>query len=101
MPAASSSSPTTPPLELRPENFASQRARFVSRTSPSVPCPQSCARTGIPSSVANKRFQAPCPAHLFLEHPVSRRSPHAMASRKRSEEHTSELQSRPHIVCRL
>src|SRR3989442_9045018 len=29
------------------------------------------------------------------------RAPTAVAIRRRSEEHTSELQSRPHLVCRL
>src|SRR3989442_9069972 len=29
------------------------------------------------------------------------RSPRSVSTRHRSEEHTSELQSRPHLVCRL
>src|SRR5215813_4363495 len=32
---------------------------------------------------------------------TTRRFPNADAARRRSEEHTSELQSRPHLVCRL
>src|SRR3989442_6057353 len=33
--------------------------------------------------------------------PISSESTHRAATWKRSEEHTSELQSRPHLVCRL
>src|SRR5436305_4529255 len=32
---------------------------------------------------------------------VGRGHPENLAGRRRSEEHTSELQSRPHLVCRL
>src|SRR3989442_9825903 len=36
-----------------------------------------------------------------LEHPLLRRQRAVEALDMRSEEHTSELQSRPHLVCRL
>src|SRR5438105_6784512 len=39
--------------------------------------------------------------HLDLTHPLRARVPGARDARDRSEEHTSELQSRVEIVCRL
>src|SRR3989442_2823681 len=36
-----------------------------------------------------------------LASPTSRRTAVSVRKRTRSEEHTSELQSRPHLVCRL
>src|SRR5215813_14694241 len=41
----------------------------------------------------------PAAAQARQRHP--RRARHREALRSRSEEHTSELQSRPHLVCRL
>src|SRR3989442_4283246 len=54
-------------------------------------------------------FGPPGPGLHPAEHPVRRRCAPAPARRppdpqdppQRSEEHTSELQSRPHLVCRL
>src|SRR2546429_2465258 len=40
------------------------------------------------------------PDHLRRENPLCALD-HARAGRRRSEEHTSELQSRLHLVCRL
>src|SRR5436305_9582353 len=48
------------------------------------------ARAGVhPSSFASSKVQR------------SNRVPSGLIWRRRSEEHTSELQSRPHLVCRL
>src|SRR2546422_2690911 len=44
--------------------------------------------------VVNKRFSSPCPTCLCGAFDISCEFP-------RSEEHTSELQSRLHLVCRL
>src|SRR5690554_5299571 len=40
-------------------------------------------------------------AHVAVEGIVARERDDAVAPKYRSEEHTSELQSRPHLVCRL
>src|SRR6266550_6167077 len=49
-------------------------------------------------------FRSPAPSRRTVRLPGSRwprRSPPSCARRRRSEEHTSELQSRLHLVCRL
>src|SRR5690554_7792775 len=48
-----------------------------------------------------RRIAAPYPAHRRPDALRGLRRPGAGAAADRSEEHTSELQSRPHLVCRL
>src|SRR5690554_7628331 len=64
----------------------------------------------VPSSILCCRWACPAPIHrhtrrLRAKNPMekNRRSipPPATNKYSRSEEHTSELQSRPHLVCRL
>src|SRR5690625_6670486 len=46
----------------------------------------------------------PAGTHMFLDHPTATQKydhPERSAKDLRSEEHTSELQSRGHLVCRL
>src|SRR5687768_18512267 len=50
---------------------------------------------------ANDRGQATFDRHVRPQHGRGRLSRRAAARRRRSEEHTSELQSRLHLVCRL
>src|SRR5690625_3575285 len=45
--------------------------------------------------------KAPASENEYAQHPQSFERQSAKASRLRSEEHTSELQSRGHLVCRL
>src|SRR3989442_5991614 len=45
-------------------------------------------------------FRSPTRGHRS-DRPVAGRPGHRAAATGRSEEHTSELQSRPHLVCRL
>src|SRR3989442_10841882 len=42
-----------------------------------------------------------CPSRGTAEDEARGRGPARVELRRRSEEHTSELQSRPHLVCRL
>src|SRR3989442_10808487 len=42
-----------------------------------------------------------CPGATARTPPTARRTRRAVRAVARSEEHTSELQSRPHLVCRL
>src|SRR3989442_11229726 len=61
------------------------------------------------SSTQGKRDRSLAPARLRsfrhcllgLRYLEPRTSNRRLQSRRRSEEHTSELQSRPHLVCRL
>src|SRR2546422_6308169 len=61
----------------------------------------------LPIWAAPESRSAPGGADERLEHPVGadppgrERAPHREAAARRSEEHTSELQSRLHLVCRL
>src|SRR5436309_4362181 len=55
---------------------------------------------GDPSGMAPARTGAGC-ALQVLQSECARRRTHAGALRLRSEEHTSELQSRENLVCRL
>src|SRR5438874_9412576 len=66
---------------------ARSAGRAASRPSPGLPCTGECP--GVPGLPARARALAP-PERS----PVSRQA-------KRSEEHTSELQSRRDLVCRL
>src|SRR3989442_7444842 len=55
---------------------------------------------------AARRVPGGGPAHRLCRRdpralPVRRDAPERQRGRLRSEEHTSELQSRPHLVCRL
>src|SRR3989442_2694490 len=53
-------------------------------------------RSRVANAIAITRFfTVRMRSRIFL------RSPHAHSEEARSEEHTSELQSRPHLVCRL
>src|SRR3989442_2329941 len=54
-----------------------------------VSCHQSCSRTSRAPRARTKRAKPSGTSHV------------ARFVRARSEEHTSELQSRPHLVCRL
>src|SRR5690554_7637537 len=69
--------------------------------------------TGSTRSVCQLRFTAPgiCPRSYTPGFTLTSRirmslffrffANHSVDTKKRSEEHTSELQSRPHLVCRL
>src|SRR5690625_6956150 len=59
---------------------------------------------GTPAGIAERehRLSTPRPvATSALAHPVRRKTPQSGLLEERSEEYTSELQSRGHIVCRL
>src|SRR5690554_7670050 len=55
-----------------------------------------------PASVLERDGATAFPAgtHIYLDHPTWEED-WQRPERSRSEEHTSELQSRPHLVCRL
>src|SRR3989442_11777224 len=69
------------------------------RPSPAPASVRSC--TSMPPS--NRRRTSPQRSTLARESPPHDRLdvPRALGCYARSEEHTSELQSRPHLVCRL
>src|SRR5690625_6466626 len=56
-------------------------------------------KTGVFSTVSNIIHQTVLPSKLTTPDPISLYKD--MAAMTRSEEHTSELQSRGHLVCRL
>src|SRR5690554_7286226 len=70
----------------------SQMMPMVSRAPAATP-------TATPAAVAKNCMSRLPPALLRLTTPAVRWCPRGSA--RRSEEHTSELQSRPHLVCRL
>src|SRR2546422_3838662 len=53
------------------------------------------------SSLVRSHSRPPCPRKITTERPFRSCSSGSSASASRSEEHTSELQSRLHLVCRL
>src|SRR3989442_10298798 len=53
------------------------------------------------SPLTNERSLLIWVTRNFLESPKKRPKLHTLVTHHRSEEHTSELQSRPHLVCRL
>src|SRR5690554_7483825 len=74
--------------------FRSWHAAFTSsRVASSSPCTPA---SGLPTGSSRRRAH-PQPPHARARPPSLRRS----SATERSEEHTSELQSRPHLVCRL
>src|SRR5439155_4550026 len=71
-------------------------ARFIVK-----PAPLGIVAKGVFASFAKKSFfSAPCGFTLLLFDATSP-PPLPLRIKKRSEEHTSELQSRGHLVCRL
>src|SRR3989442_3503889 len=54
-----------------------------------------------PSELSAGRGGSPSKLSQPVHRPASRRGEGGKASQERSEEHTSELQSRPHLVWRL
>src|SRR3989442_12013488 len=63
-----------------------------------VPIPPAVIKAVYPS----KPFDDPAPSiESIVRSPTPRRPERAARDVARSEEHTSELQSRPHLVCRL
>src|SRR5690554_6981276 len=58
----------------------------------------SAAKAGAPVVLTRKRREGSASPRVCTLAPVST---HSSLSAVRSEEHTSELQSRPHLVCRL
>src|SRR5437660_7563186 len=86
---------------------------MTSRWRRSRPKSRPCGRNSIRSTIVSRRTPRPIAAGVWLEErPVRedrlREPPEALLdadaclrARVRSEEHTSELQSRGHLVCRL
>src|SRR5438874_7531109 len=62
---------------------------------------RSCARETSRSAHSPSRERRAAPPTAWTISPWSRTSPRESASPSRSEEHTSELQSRRDLVCRL
>src|SRR3712207_9379027 len=58
-------------------------------------------RLGVRSLPFFQSAAAESTAEAFAEAVIDLKSDHALFAEKRSEEHTSELQSRPYLVCRL
>src|SRR5690625_411016 len=79
----------------RPAEATPHACRRRCRTRP----PHRAGRTA-PFSALHLRFQAERQAHARPS-VASTRSPARCRGKRRSEEHTSELQSRGHLVCRL
>src|SRR5690554_707362 len=66
-----------------------------------TPPKQHALAQSIDTFVANIHFPANAPAELIAERCLRCATSDLAAMGARSEEHTSELQSRPHLVCRL
>src|SRR2546422_5092016 len=76
-----------------------ERARRRARL-PRLPS-RSCLRTFPLLTRTCWRKKASCTTACCGSRPSSRTTANAFSMKKRSEEHTSELQSRLHLVCRL
>src|SRR2546422_5560690 len=70
------------------------------RTPPTVASPAGGNCPALAAAKITSRVLACSPAGAEAEH-RGRRPPSKATRRRRSEEHTSELQSRLHLVCRL
>src|SRR5690554_7242153 len=82
-----------------PEYQITERLRGIALGSQNVP---GCLLLCLPKPSGSMRLEAGggrCPMPRIQE--MSRGIPTCAAQKSRSEEHTSELQSRPHLVCRL
>src|SRR3712207_7169280 len=68
---------------------------------PNAQCPPACLPTSVQSALNPEFF--PTPALRLQRREPFRRAPPArpLGAIRRSEEHTSELQSRQYLVCRL
>src|SRR2546430_4852968 len=90
--------PPRSPLFPSPPLSRSQRCRTPAPTPRGGGCPRrALGRAGC-------RYRGSSPARWFRRPRASGRSPRPArwrAPRRRSEEHTSELQSQPNLVCRL
>src|SRR5258708_23023258 len=77
------------------------RRRNVISAPPSTRCERSFTRIGnyaLPMTRRNRRMSGACSRNIVPPIAVSKS---AIAAKTRSEEHTSELQSPDHLVCRL
>src|SRR5690554_6443612 len=91
--------------------FAAACDAFLGTPSPlAYITPRSNCALACPCSAALRYHAAACDAFLGTPSPLAYMTPRlncalatpcSAALRNRSEEHTSELQSRPHLVCRL
>src|SRR5439155_18114835 len=64
-----------------------------------TPCRAGCFASTWREVCHTRPFPAPCP--YWTGSPTTSRRPQPSRQVERSEEHTSELQSRGHLVCRL
>src|SRR5207244_4761660 len=86
---------------LPPHSFPTRRSSDLARTAPAALCarPRRDARLARPPRRSRTKWRA----HLFWPRPriLANRPSGAANAHLRSEEHTSELQSPDHLVCRL
>src|SRR5690554_7773519 len=92
-----------PPVAIRPM-FLPTGVEPVNEISAGVGCATKSSPTSKPAPTTTLRTPAGSPASSKIR--ASSRPPVGLiqafrVSKPRSEEHTSELQSRPHLVCRL
>src|SRR5690554_7119372 len=75
-----------------------QRLQFILRIQPLHRQPPGLRCAQMPGQFGEVGQRAECSGHYTVKRPIWGKGFHPAV---RSEEHTSELQSRPHLVCRL